>query len=512
MRAFALWMLLATALIGTSVGQNEGWNVIRNSTPPGGNTLSSAYVDVLPFYNALGLPPQDVCLAINNALLSVTATGLTSGAVTIDARGIPLYNPGGGGSPYLQCFTNPFAGNMAKGYTGKLLLGQGPIITKVQWNMPNQYFWVEGLGLSNSSSPALGSVIQASDGSKGVPAFACSNGVMGDYNTVTIPTIPGVPQCPVLFIAGSASASNYFDALGTGIRNLTVDCNTISHCVGVGSFDVQEGGGLDTVSFINQDTACVVLDSSGLPGHPAVSNPFIRNVDCGFSMPQTPPTKWIGLYIKTTDGPAEISNTTVAVPGIMNNTDPQFDYCLYLVGGRGVNVNYFHCEHAALAAEFLGSVTGASIRGLTASVTALGVQLMNSTDTSIHDVEMNNYSTTGLFPYVAPLMDGSTIVGGYTGGNTNFNLASYITSSTYPSAAASSKVNTAITTDSGTPSVFYKEQLIPVTGTTFLSTTPSAGTMMFCSDCAPSGAMGVCSSPGGPGTLAIYNGSHWLCR
>jgi hypothetical protein len=356
--------------------------------------------------------------------------------------------------------------------------------------------------------------LNASDGTKGVPAFACSNGVVNDFNQVTIPTLSGM-QCPVLFIAGSANLSNpYYDALGTGIRNLTVDCNTISHCVGVGSFDVQEGGGLDTVSFINQDTACVVFDSSGVQaGKPAVSNPFIRNVDCGFSIPVTAPTKWIGLYINATDGPAEISNTTVAVPGIMNANDPQFDYCLYLVGGRGVNINYFHCEHAALAAEFLGSVTGANIRGLTASVTALGVQLMNSTDTSVHGIEMNSYSTTGSFPYVAPLMDGSTIVGGYPlGPNTNFNLASYVTSSTYPSGTATSKVTTTITSDSGAGAVFYKEQLLPVTGTTFLSTSPNAGTMMFCSDCAPSGAMGVCSSPGGPGTLAIYNGMHWLCR
>src|SRR6202000_862743 len=105
------------------------------------------------------------------------------------------------------------------------------------------------------------------------------------------------PQCPVVFVSGSAIPSlTYYDALGSGIRNLTIDCSAVAHCVGVGSFDIQEGGGIDTVEFINQDADCVVFDSSvwtAIPQPAAISNPFIRNVNCVFAAPTSPPTPWI---------------------------------------------------------------------------------------------------------------------------------------------------------------------------------------------------------------------------
>lgn len=110
-----LLAMVVAILIGTSSAQ-EGWNIVSKTTSGTIPLASSSYVDVLPFYNALGAPPQDVCKAINMALLSVTATGSTTGAVTIDARGVPLYNSGVGTS-YLQCLTNPFAGTAAKGTT-----------------------------------------------------------------------------------------------------------------------------------------------------------------------------------------------------------------------------------------------------------------------------------------------------------------------------------------------------------------------------------------------------------
>ena len=495
MRAFALRMVVATILIGTSVGQNEGWNVIRNSTPPGGNTVSSAYVDVVPFF--AGTTP-DICAAIAAAIIT-----LPVGAVTIDARGAST------ATGIFTCAHNPFTNPMAKGYTGKLLLGAGNIVTSEQWTMPDQYFWIEGLSMSNGKASALGTVIQAASG------FNCT--LVGV--TINIPTVSAA-QCPVVFIAGaSIPPTSYFgDVLGSGIRNLTIDCATVKNCVGVGSFDVQEGGGVDTVEFINQDSACVVFDSSAWTINPpvaAISNPFIRNVNCVFAMPNTPPTPWIGIYINATDGPAEISNTTVSVPGVMVDT-PQFQYCLYVSSGRGVNINYLHCEHASVAAVQLGNsllsqvVTGASIRGVTAANTTLGVLLNDATDTTVQDVEMANRPTTGT-GYIGPLKDGSLVVGGNvsSGGMGGINLAYYATSSTYPLPGSSTPVTTTVTTDSGTLSKFYQIQLLGVPFASLPSTAPN-GTVMFCQDCLHNNS--TCAV-GGPGALAVRvnNGTAWAC-
>jgi len=500
---------VATALaIGLFIGvcgAQEGWNIV-NKTMTGTTPLASqAFVDVLPFYTAGG----DFCAAINAAINSVTPPGGVGAIpVTIDARGVPLNAGISGGPPYLKCVSNPFRFMGTKAYTGRLLLGPGLIITNTQWNMPNSYFWIEGVAMSNTNAGTspVGTVIQASM-SPGITGtnFSCGNGDTGDVNSITLPGIT-MAGCPVVFISGNGiAAGQQYASFGTGIRNLTIDCNVVLHCIGVGSYDVQEGGGVDTVGFINQDTACVAFDSSHLAA-PAISNPFLRNVNCSFTQPAMgmAPTNWIGIYIYATDGPAEISNTTVSVPNIMDSSNPQFAYCLYLDGARGTNINFFHCEHA-LVGEFISGNTnlaqGVSIRGLTASVTGTGVMLSNAADTIVQDIEMNSYSNV-MHPYNGPLVDGTIAVGGPS----NTNLAFYVTSTS--KIASGTAVPTIITTDATTASQLYQLKLSPVTQATLPLSAP-LGAIMYCSDCALN--THPCTG-GGPGDLAVGNGSMWICR
>jgi|GEM_PF-7131858 len=469
MRTFTLPILVAAILVGTCVGQTVlGSNVVQSV---------SAQVDSPSIIDATVFTGTDMCQKINNAITTV----ITSPApVTIDARGF---------TGMQNCGSNPFGINSqnlvnAAAYTGRLLLGGVTINTSVQWTMPNQYFWIEGIAMANVSS--TGTVIKATSN------FNCNSTGAISVN-VASPVLVG---CPVVFISGTGFSTQAYDSLGTGIRNLTIDCSSLSGCIGAGAFDVQEGGGIDTVGFINQNKACVVFDTAEVHvgGATGVSNPFLRNIDCVFMA--TPSNTAIGIYVNAQDGPAEISNTTVAVPGA---TVP-ISSCLDLNGGRGTNVNYFHCEHANTA-EIIGDsnlVHDVTINGLTASATPLGVWLKNTGDydITVHSVELE--PTSPLTGVLTDAVNSVTI--------TANNVAQYVMNQN----------GTVFTTDPGTPSFiplarFNQARLTGFTLSQLLVLNPPGGSVAYCSDCRPNSGTNGCSS-GGTGALALRTNLNWYCK
>jgi hypothetical protein len=426
----------------------EGWNIVGNGMTD--IIASESVIDVTPFYNALG--GTDICAAIQAALAT------SPNAQTIDARGVT------GGS--VTCAVSPFNGYSA--HTGRLLLGGVLITTTVQWTLPNTFFWIEGIAPASGS--ATGSIIKANASS-----FSCSNG------TGAISMTAG---CPLVFVGGTGSNG---DSFASGIRNVELDCSSLASCIGAGSVNVQEGGGLDTVFLTNQANYCVDFDANQKTGATGISNAAIRNVDCVMSSSAT--SSSVGVYVSAADGPAEISNVTVTLPG----GGATIAECVDLDGARGAIVNYVHCEHAKYG-EVIGdshAVTGASIRGFTngSSITTAGIYINNSgnTDISVETVELNSNTVPALIDNV----NGITI--------SPSSLAKYV---------MTSSGGTLITTDKATPSVLGQETLLGVPFTTLGS--QANGTLLYCTNCKTGTT--PCTTTGGTGALAVRQNSAWSCK
>lgn len=262
----------------------------------------------------------------------------------------------------------------------------------------------------------------------------------------------------------------------------------MSTCIGAGSVNVQEGGGLDTVFLTNQADVCVDFDASQKAGATGISNAVIRNVDCVFSSTATGTLK--GIYVNASDGPAEISNVTVTVPSATSNI---LGSCVDLDGAKGAVVNYVHCEHAVYG-EIIGdshAVTGASIRGFTngSSISTAGIYINNSgdTDISVQSVELNS----GTVPALIDNVNGITV--------SPSNLSLYV---------MSSSGNTLITTDKTTPTAFVQETLIGVPFTTLAS--QANGTLLYCTNCKT--GTSPCTTAGGTGALAVRQNGAWACK
>jgi hypothetical protein len=448
----------------------EGWPAVGD--PTGGFLISSeSVVDLVPFMGT----GTDICAAIQSALSTYLST-----VVTLDGRGVT------GGN--ITCTMSPFNGSLSTqnhtALTGRLLLGAATITTSVQWTMPNTFFWIEGIAEGNKATSGKGTVIVANNGNNsGIPNFSCTNG----YQPVSM-TLPGsLSVCPVFFI-GDQGTSATGDSFGSGIRNLAVDCEGLTGCAGAGSTNIQEGGGIDSVVFYNQVTNCVDFDDTIALGNLGIgiSNSFLRNVNCVFK-PTGVTSGALGIYVRASDGPAEISNTSVTVP---QGSGSVISDCLDVDQAKGVVINYFHCEHASYG-EVLGgatyAVTGANIHGFTngSSIGTAGIYIQNATDVTVESVEMN--TGTALKDDV----NGITL--------SSPNVSKYV---------MSKAGGALITTDQSTPSVLWQERLI---GIAKLSLgTPPDGTLAWCSNCVPTSGSGC---PGtGSGALAVHQGGNWVCK
>jgi hypothetical protein len=188
-------------------------------------TLASvdSYIDV---YNATSSysPASDICLRIqsvyNNA--SLIPPG---GSATVDARGFTNTNAPTGG---WVCSVDPFAitGSTTTlvGKSGKLLLGYVDIPAEYTWVIPGHII-IEGIGTNGTGLGGANTIIHASSS----PAF---QGWPGSGSTY-----PAVLQMWLGGTSPGSQAATY----GIQIRNLTVDCNNQTNCVGIFNNNAEEG-------------------------------------------------------------------------------------------------------------------------------------------------------------------------------------------------------------------------------------------------------------------------------
>jgi hypothetical protein len=442
-------------------------------------TPSATTINVNNWYTS------DICTAIRSALATISS----GTAVTLDARGIT-----GSG---VTCSVNPFfsSGGSIFNVTGELLLGNVVIDATTTWTIPTR-FWVRGIGLSNQASGSnQNTIIKATSWSGTVCTLSLDLNGTSTNNT----------YCPVIFIGdpGTTGAFNQSDVFAAGIANLSVDCNSSSSCIGAASVEVQEGGGIDTVSFLNQAVACVDFDgiTRKTPGTAGISNSFLRNINC--TTPTATSETMNGIVIDASDGPAEISNVSVTVPG-GGTSFFITGACLVINGANGVNVNYLHCEHAiegitlgATTTGTFGIVNAVNIHGLTAAnmfstasnPTALLIQNANS-------VTLEGLFVTGSGTATKGVIDNVNSVS-----IKDQNLAHYAFSQN-----GSPSHTVLVTTSSNTPWILGSEVF------TSLSSSAQDGSMTYCSDCkVTSSTNNVCAS-GGSGAFAKRVNGSWLCN
>jgi hypothetical protein len=437
----------------------QGYNLVDSTTCTA--VASGSFIDASVFTGA------DYCAKIANAIASATTN-----SVTIDARGLT------GSSTCTSTDGNPFSGSTI---AGQLLLGDVVITTPVQWTIPNR-FWIRGIGLASSSS-TVNSIIQASTGS-----LTC---------TYTL-TVNSTSYCPIVFI-GPVNQ----DVFAAGISNLTVDCNENTDCIGAGSAEIQEGGGIDTVSFINQEVACVDFDATARTASSGISNSFMRNVNCTLPNAALGAVTFTGILLYATDGIAEISNVSVTVPGAGTTGTTINGPCVAINAAYGLRVNYLHCEHASNAIiigpstanttnpTYGVSVTGLTTGNLTNSSSNSAVLLQNASNVSIRGLAMSP-TTSSVNGIIDKISNSSTVT---------------ITDAVVDFYATSTSGGVLISTSSNTPSV------LPSTTYAGLSTgnynTAPVGATAYCTNC----SAGSCSTAGS-GALALRtaNTTPWQCK
>jgi hypothetical protein len=425
----------------------QGWNVVETTTC--GTTTSEAFIDASVFAG-------DACAKIAAAIATLTLPA----SVTIDARGIT------GTSTCAGATANPFSAvNVLTELHGQLLLGGVTITTPTQWTVPNR-LWIQGIGLSSASSVS-NTIIKAAAG-----ALTC---------TTTL-SVGGTAYCPLVFIG--PINQDVFDA---GLSGLTVDCSSNTDCIGVGSAEVQEGGGLDNVALINQTIACVDFDASVATSGAGISNSFIRNINCTFPSTDTLLSSADGILVDASEGPAEISNVTVSVPGETGTS--VINDCVYLNGAIGTNVNYLHCEHAAnvLVVGDSNPATEVNVHGVTSSATIsnAGIWLKNAKYTSIQGLDFLGGGGT-------PIIDAAT-----SNNITDKQVGTYeMTTGTGP----------LLTNVTSAPSVLPSVTNATLGGGNYNGA--ATGAVVFCSDCK---IANPCAG-GGAGALAVRNAGAWVCK
>jgi len=466
--------IVSSAQLAPITGSNE---VLSSSGSP---TPSESFIDAST--DTTDYP--DICKQINVTLAAFQSQtpGPVTPSLTVDARGIygTTANP-------LTCSINPFKN--ITGLTGILLLGGGVIPTKAQWVVPNR-FWVVGIGLSGSGT-LVNTVIQAS-------GTWCPSGAI----SMTIYNGLSSTGCPVVYIGSNAQ-----DIFAAGIANLTIDCNSsvVANCMGVGSGSVMEGGGVDSVAFINQELSCVDFDS--LLSTVGISNPFIRNVNCTF-VANSSVASAIGIQVYAGDGPAEISNVTVSVPGDSGGYNIQD--CLFLRAAISTNVNFLHCEHALYGIQ-IGDSNLASGALPTVGVNVHGFTSANLGSTGAGIVIENNTNSASLVPEFISI-EGVAMDPVPSSGETIDDLVNNIqvTDQVVGQYNMSTSSGPLISTSSDFPSILARVGHSALTSAP-LSSAP-LGSIVYCKDCVSP------SSPcGGSGTGAFAvrqtsSGPVWACK
>lgn len=234
-------MLLLLTVILTSVCVRaqtnfQGQPLIAKTTTSYATDQQGTIVDAFVYVKPGGSSGPDIC----HKVLDSWGTVQSGGSATIDARG--FVDPA-----LLNCATNPFLSDRH----GRLLLGNGTILTSAQWQIPSG---VEVIGLGPPGPPtsqAVNTIIQAAS---------------------TLPT--GIPV--VLMGLSGISSGQY----GVKIKDLGVDCNYVSDCIGIENSGAGIGSTVEDVTINNAPKPglhVVVGDPAGASPMAAYSGPY-RNV------------------------------------------------------------------------------------------------------------------------------------------------------------------------------------------------------------------------------------------
>lgn len=279
------WLALVTlsliALPTLLAAQTAGNPIISSPGAPGGTAASTSYIDAY-----VATSGTDICARINTAwgmVLGQTPTGTTPpnvNSVTVDARGFT-------GS--WNCELSPFTPSGTSLLpNGVLLLGNAIITTSATWFVPSHTSLI-GIGGGNTtvgSGYGVNTVIRAAD---------------------SFPT-----NSPVLQMGASSTKGGPW--FGIIIKNLTVDCNGQTNCVGIFNNEAEENSTVDEVQIWDAPAYGLHVSAANASDttHPGATNsgPY-RNIEiaytpnCGSSCSAA-----VGLQV---DGPGtQISGSSVA--------------------------------------------------------------------------------------------------------------------------------------------------------------------------------------------------------
>ncbi len=224
--------------------QTAGNPIIYSTQNPAGTAVSTSYIDAY-----VATTGTDICARINTAwamVLGQTPTGSTPpnvNSVTVDARGF---------TGTWTCDSSPFSPTGTSLLpNGVLLLGNAIINTSVTW-MLSSHTSLIGIGGGNTSVNTTYGV-----------------------NTVIRAATSFPANSPVLQMGSSSQVgSSKGPWFGIVIRNLTVDCNKQTGCVGIFNNEAEENSVVDQVQI--WDAPSIGLHVSAAngddAGHPGATN------------------------------------------------------------------------------------------------------------------------------------------------------------------------------------------------------------------------------------------------
>jgi hypothetical protein len=257
-KVFTLTLSLVTVvLVATSLGQAQytvGDPVAANSS--GSLASVSSYFDAYTGTSSYATS-NDMCLRIQYVYNTLLPSGSDT---TVDARGFTTNNAPTGG---WVCSVNPFSvsgSSTALIGKGRLLLGYVSIPAQVTWVVPTHMI-LQGIGTdgSGANGAAVANTVIYASGS--------SFSAWGSQGSQ--------PALAVLQMGlGGTSSGHQSASYGVQIRDLTVDCNNVTNCVGIVNNNSEEGSLVNNVQIFNAPAygLWVTTNNSYSTGYGAVNS------------------------------------------------------------------------------------------------------------------------------------------------------------------------------------------------------------------------------------------------
>src|SRR5258708_7100791 len=274
-------------------GVTNGNPVIATGAAAG--TSSPAYIDAYVETGGATSTNNDICLRIQSGAPTAGVIPPGRGA-TVDARGFNTVNFPSGSTQWV-CSVNPFATSATTltGKTGMLLLGDIEIPAQVTWVIPSHII-IQGIGTNGG----------------GINGTANSNTMIYASSSPSLTAWGSQGSQPALAVLqmglGGTSATHQAASYGIQIRNLTVDCNSISSCVGVVNNNAEEGSLLYNVQIFNAPAygLWVTTNNTYSTGYGGVNSGPYQDVFINYNSCSTCGANSVALRI---DGPTTTSTT-----------------------------------------------------------------------------------------------------------------------------------------------------------------------------------------------------------